>query len=380
MFSYEEYALIPLWEGDTTHRETVMFIGNKDRAPLLYKPTKILSVTSYTGDTAYEEGVDFLLNANASLSLTENTRIPYIEEKDYYHDDPSSLIYIPYKGKDTYIYWGEGTTMTQWQIAVTYTHEPEDILPVPTDFSHRYATFLQKMGRGEDVTIFFYGDSITVGGNSSHLCNIPPYMPSWALLFTERLAQKYGYTVRYTHPDLKHLPPSRSQDLVFGTRGTLTYINTAVGGWNSTQGIENLGTRVTPLLQEYGCDLFVLGHGMNDKRLTPAEYLANLRKICDTVLEFCNRSALLLVSTMYPNPDAPRWCINQPQFEPHMYGLANAYTESGTPCAVAPVTSMSRHLLSRKRFCDYAANNINHPNDFMIRLYAQTMLRTLLGE
>ena len=380
MLQYEEYALAHLWEGDTVHRETVMFIGNADRAPLLYVPEKILSVTSYTGEVTFEENVDFCVNPDGTLSLTPDTRIPYLTEEAYYHDDPSSLIALPYKGKETYVYWGEGTTMTQWQIAVTYTHKQEEILPIPADFSHRYATFLQKMERGEDVTVFFYGDSITVGGNSSHYCRIPPLMPSWPMLFTERLAQKYGYTTEYYRPELERLPPSRKEKRVYGMRGTLTYINTSVGGWNSTQGLENMGTRAIPFLQEKGCDLFVLGFGMNDKRLAPADLIENLRKISDTVLEICDKSALLLVSTMYANPDSPRWCMNQPLFEPYMYELADAYTAKGTPCAVAPVTTMSKHLLTRKRFCDYSANNINHPNDFMIRLYAQTLLRTVLGE
>lgn len=33
-----------------------------------------------------------------------------------------------------------------------------------------------------------------------------------------------------------------------------------------------------------------------------------------------------------------------------------------------------------KRFQDCTANNINHPNDFMMRIYAQTVLYTLFGE
>ena len=32
-----------------------------------------------------------------------------------------------------------------------------------------------------------------------------------------------------------------------------------------------------------------------------------------------------------------------------------------------------------KRFQDCTANNVNHPNDFMMRLYAQTVLYSLFG-
>ena len=97
--------LYPLWSGETIHRETVMFIGEDDRAPLLYHPTEILSVTSYGGDVTYRLGEDLILNTDGTLSLTKHTRVPHLSEEEYYHNDPSSLISIPHNGKDTFIYW-----------------------------------------------------------------------------------------------------------------------------------------------------------------------------------------------------------------------------------------------------------------------------------
>ena len=90
-------------------------------------------------------------------------------------------------------------------------------------------------------------------------------------------------------------------------------------------------------------------------------------------------TAVLLVATMYANPASSRWCMNQPLFEPELLKLADEYNAKCVPCAVAPVTSLSARLLQRKRFCDCSGNNINHPNDFLVRLYAQTALQTLIG-
>jgi hypothetical protein len=39
--------------------------------------------------------------------------------------------------------------------------------------------------------------------------------------------------------------------------------------------------------------------------------------------------------------------------------------------AVADVWSVSEHILKTKRYCDISGNHINHPNDFMVRVYAQ---------
>ena len=356
-----------------------MFIGAADRAPLLYRPTEILSVTSYGGEVEYRLGEDLILGEDGTLSLTPNTRIPHLTEEQYYHDDPASLISIPHNGKETFIYWGEGTTMTRWQIAVTYRHAEAPVVSKPACFSHRFAPFLQKLERGEDVTVFFYGDSITVGGNCSYLCNTPPYMPSWTMLLVEYLAKRYEYSVRYIDTKLPKAMPVPAAPTVVGKRGTLTYINTAYGGWNSTQGIEGLSERVIAPISTYGCDLFVLGHGMNDKRLEPAEYIEKQHVMIDAVRGVSPDTAVLTVATMYPNPAGARWCINQPLFEPHLIEMADAYTKAGVPCAVVPMTTASRQVLSRKRFCDCSGNNINHPNDLIVRLYAQTALQTLLG-
>ena len=372
-----EKDLLPLWRGEQIWRETVMFIGKDDRAPLLYMPKEILHVTSYDGDTVYQEGEDFLCE-DGYISLCAGSRIPYIEEKDYYHDDPSSLISIPYKGKDTYIYWGEGTTMTRWQIAVTYTHADKPI-EAPPCHAERFADLLGKMERGEDVTVLFYGDSITAGANSSYACETPPFLPPWNMLCTEYLARKYGYTERFVQTGLERTLQVPSEELSFGERGTLTYVNTAVPGWTSAQGLENLEQRILAQIAAHGCDLVVLAFGMNDKRMEPTEHIANMRAMADRILLAAPQTSLIFVSTMWPNPDSTRWCITQPLLEPLEQALAAEYVAKGVPCAVAPVTTMSRRVLDKKRFCDYSGNNINHPNDFMGRLYAQTVLQTLVG-
>ena len=45
--------------------------------------------------------------------------------------------------------------------------------------------------------------------------------------------------------------------------------------------------------------------------------------------------------------------------------------------AVANVTHVHSSLLERKQYADMTGNNINHANDYLARVYAQTLLRTL---
>ena len=59
-----------------------------------------------------------------------------------------------------------------------------------------------------------------------------------------------------------------------------------------------------------------------------------------------------------------------------MYSLAEENTLLNI--AVAPVNSMCRQMLTMgKKTTDGLNNNLNHPNDFIVRLYAQTILAIL---
>ncbi len=89
---------------------------------------------------------------------------------------------------------------------------------------------------------------------------------------------------------------------------------------------------------------------------------------------------MLLVSTMVPNPNAVNgWYGNQPLQEKKLQELAEEYRENGISCSVACMTSVSLDVLKYKDFHDYSGNNINHPNDFFARVYAQTLLQTVIG-
>ena len=46
--------------------------------------------------------------------------------------------------------------------------------------------------------------------------------------------------------------------------------------------------------------------------------------------------------------------------------------------AVADINSMHNWILERKDYCDMTGNNVNHPSDFLVRLYAQIILSQLI--
>lgn len=44
------------------------------------------------------------------------------------------------------------------------------------------------------------------------------------------------------------------------------------------------------------------------------------------------------------------------------------------------MTDMHTHLLRLKRYWDMTGNNINHPNDFLARVYAQVVSQVLVQD
>ena len=212
-------------------------------------------------------------------------------------------------------------------------------------------------------------------------------------MFTQYVAKQYGYTVKYidTYSDeaLTSGKPGdgyAQEDSVYGTNGTITYINSAVGGWNTQQGGENYAAYIGKYIAQYGCDLFVLAFGMNNGGAKASDYVIYLEQIVRKINRSAPEADIVLVSTMIPNPEAVRnpadkyFCNgNQPTFEEAMYPSAEKICGNGIDCAVAPMTSMSTYIHSQKRFRDTTGNNVNHPSDFLARTYAQVIYQTVFG-
>ena len=71
------------------------------------------------------------------------------------------------------------------------------------------------------------------------------------------------------------------------------------------------------------------------------------------------------------------WRVHQPLFEKLLLELREKYDRVG----VANVSTAFFWLEEQgKQTRDVLANSVNHPNDFGVRLYAQVLLKTLLGD
>jgi lysophospholipase L1-like esterase len=147
--------------------------------------------------------------------------------------------------------------------------------------------------------------------------------------------------------------------------------NVAVGGWATVNGLDAFNERV---LAEQA-DLMVLAYGMNDRGTPLDKYKEMIADMVCRFKKFNPDGEVVLVAPMLPNVETD-WLKNQPLFAEKLYELEKEYSF----VSVADMTQIHWGILSTgKRYRDMTGNNINHPNDFIARVYAQVILKTLLG-
>lgn len=348
---------------------------------LLFPVKEIVSITNYAGTKALVEGVDYTLTDDGKIQFLSTSTFRAMKESKYYGTSDSTLITTKPDGTTSKTHWGEGTTMTSAQVCVTYKYDADW-----TGFAQKsnlatYENVVKKLIAGEDVTFIFYGDSITCGANSSWFTGIAPYQYSYSMLFTEAIADIFDYTVNYVNLSHLHgLIKKTPENYVAGDRGTINFLNPSVGGWKTSDGVNNFDTFVKPYIEQYGCDLLCVAFGMNDGGTAVDAMVNSTKQIIDKASALSSDLHVTIMSTMVPNNIATNgWYGNQDKQEAELIKLAATLTESGINTAVTQMTSMSLSVLEYKNFVDYTGNNINHPNDFFGAIYAQTLFQSFIG-
>ena len=230
------------------------------------------------------------------------------------------------------------------QLAVTYTHSAAWEGTIPAAQGTSLPRTLEKLKNGKPLTIVCYGHSITAGCNASANINAQPYAPRWTDLVTQRL--------RLLYPD-----------------AVITAWNDAVGGKDSAWGAENAVG-----VAERNPDLVIIAFGLNDANqgARTGAFEESIRAIMDTSRAANPDCEFILVSPMRSNAEA--WDFRAEPLNSYLRAL-QAMTGEGV--ALADMTTLHTYLLTRKSYRDMTGNNVNHPNDFLARAYAQVLLRTM---
>lgn len=372
MDKYDLYRyMLPYWQGDLVFNEQVLMVEDENgvaAAPLLYKLLKILSVRDASMNIAYKEGVDWELK-DGKLTIIDGGSITPMKYNEFYpgsyNASASAHRYIDGLLTDQFIRVGSGAYFQPKLLNVTYTHGDKWDGPVPQYKGTMLPITMAKLETRQKTNIVVYGDSISHGDEATgfYLTNVPPYMPLWSDMAASVLKQKYGENISVT--------------------------NLSVGGWTSSNGINGgyecyLQENVAGAKERVGSlrpDLVVIGFGHNDGDLAPNLLRANIRKIMDDIRSVSPDTEFIILGVMYPNPevsagDVPSYRYYKRQAE---YDAALSSLEQNG-AAFMPIKVYEDYFYAHKRPQDLHANNINHPNDFLYRFYAQYFCQTLIAD
>ena len=368
--------LAPIWETGRIYDETGLFVGETGSVTLMYTPTdpEEVVIRDITLGVTYTYGIDYTISGNKVTRVAGGT-LPYMSYDEYYRENPAVFNGIEQGWRVTlnngmtedgyringtrYMYYDEGYLGSAHHVTFTY-NKTEAWTGTTVTGDTNAQSLINKLKTDKEATVMFYGDSITVGCNASGtpyggLRN--PFLPAWDDLVTNSLEKLYG--------------------------AEITKYNGAVGGWTTAQGAENLSMKVAEVGTTLAdVDLFVIAFGMNDPVTAKADYIASIKQMIDAYYAANPNGSVLLVSPMQPNTQSNMVAGNQSQWEDALNEVKTSAEYSGKHISLAKVFTMFSELISvsGKLSRDYLGNNINHPNDFGVRIYAQVILKTLCGD
>ena len=345
MLTFEQ-LLQPVWDAEIIYDEALTFVKKeaKTQAPLMFEPAQILSITSADKTVTYEEGRDYTVDGNL-ITLTDDSRMFFFTEEEMIFDTAVPGKCFPTKD-GRFSLFSEGHFFHDRQIAVTYLKKSGELSWKPEYAGALLPRTISKLNNKENVKIVLYGDSISAGANASGVMLTTPFLPTFGALLGEQLRRHYDTSVEV--------------------------INTAVGGMATRWGIENAIVRAG----DYKPDLCIIAFGMNDggaRGLNGEQFGSNIAKIKELILEASPETEFILCATTMPNTILQGFYGYQDTY----YDVLKPMECTGT--AIASFYHMQKALLEKKRFIDMTGNNVNHPNDFMIRCHAALLSSMLIA-
>ena len=338
--------LTPVWDTDTVYGESFTMYKDKDgetRAKFLYKPESVIEVRSASLETLFVEGRDYRVVGD-ELVLCENSTIPIMEYEDVFLTENQPGKCFAYPGG--YLRFGEGHYFHDRQIAVTYKCKKGDwggyVPKYKGDLLYRT---VNRLSVDRELKIVLLGDSISAGYNASGVTFANPFQPRFIDLFAEKLRRAYGASV--------------------------TVHNPSVPGKDSVWGMQVLDEAV--IAQKP--DLVVLAFGMNGRH-EPATFESHIKNMIDRIKAENGETDIILIATTTPNPRltderAPFWGYQ------YLHGeILQKFETDGV--ALLDMGALQKELHKKKRFIDTTGNNVNHPNDFFVRIHAQALSALLI--
>lgn len=388
------------WDTEIMQDESILLVAETDengsvtaapKAKLLLPADEILSVKQYyhvnnNGIVEFEEGKDFVYEngyivATGSFEKdiitggnTFKASVPFVTDKQLTGEQSFPGLSnmdtsIPSTDEGLYLPFTESYQIVQMQLSVSYKHAADAWTGTTAEYlGETLSKTVQKLKNKETVELFMFGDSISTGANSSGVLNIEPFLKTFPELVAENLSKYYGAKVNLTNKSV----------------GGFTSDNGLIGGSGWMHGVQVHQPGLAEILsseeyKDYSPDIALLGFGMNDASLGVSinTYCGNLMDMIEILRERNPDCEIILIGTMLANPKAKNQAKNQAELSSYLPIVAQQ--AGGEGIAVVDIGKMHKDILDAgKNFTEISANNVNHPNDFITRLYAMNLLSALI--
>ena len=136
-------------------------------------------------------------------------------------------------------------------------------------------------------------------------------------------------------------------------------------------------------------DLILIGWGMNDGTWHENQDLLaeNVLKIIDSItFVYKEPVEFIVIGTCMPNDNGACYVLDSGVRKP-LYGFQPTYSASlAEMCAsvdnavFVDAGEIHRYAIANKKYEDMTVNNVNHPNDFVIRMYAMNLSSAVIRD
>lgn len=286
-----------------------------------FKPTSIVKVYNPRSGEVFKKGVDYKVHKDG-ISIPKSSKIakaPKGFEDDIQNDQLE-------------LYGVKVTTQFQdFQYAIDYTKE----------FAYNPKVYGSVSYSCKLCLVTFFGDSITLGANSTLGFNEPNQPPFVELLMSKLHVEKEDITWKYR--------------------------NNSVGGWNTRNALSAYKWRVL----DKRADIIVLSFGMNDGGgVGSKEYTNNFRSIIEQIKNKYPESSIILILPFRAHPHTK---IQNSELVDGYQELLPKLTEDYSNLVVVDATSSYDFIMRNKHYYDMTGNGLNHPNDFGHRVLYETL-------
>lgn len=367
---YKNAMSAPYWKGNVMYNELslpILYENGEVYAKLYYTPTKVFAVKDQKLEKTYEEGKDYVVDKeNKKLVIPKGSSIPALYEKaDEGENPPEGFSYttgMP-NNIDLYTIWNLGTGNFVYTesayfygkyLSVSYAYDVEDL---DTSVFAKYdATTLtavrNKLKNGEEISLVTIGDSITEGCSSTgDNLHVAPNTPCYAKQIKAELERVYCAKVKLT--------------------------NIGKGGSESKWPLSGEGSAALGKAKEAAPDLCIIAYGMNDSssQVSPVAYDDNIRSIIREIKNVSENCEFILVNSFPCNPLYER---DATLFDGYLKKLNKiAAEDEGGHIVVADMQKVGKYYMQTKKYCEISSSNVNHPNDFLHRVYAMNIVSTI---